>query len=174
MVYTDEATDYDPGMSSETLGQRIFMLRKLHMTQIELAKRMGVTQGIISGWENDKAEPDVKQTIKLATVLQVKTVDLVHGTNTDLGRFLNDVGYGTGVMSESSTPTGSPDDPTTHRDDVFIASKLYKLSRDLAQRSRTLADRAHELEELAHTLTRRQAAIIRRRPRNPRRNRTAG
>lgn len=51
---------------------RIKMLRKsLGIKQIELCKKLGITQGALSGWENEKFEPDLNSIKKMANIFNV-------------------------------------------------------------------------------------------------------
>ena len=49
---------------------------RIGMNQIELAKQMNVTQGIVSQWENKKIMPSSEKLPKLAEVLQCSIDDL--------------------------------------------------------------------------------------------------
>lgn len=49
----------------------------MHMTQAELAEKVGVTQGAISMIENGDRSPSLEVLIKLASVLNCKLDDLV-------------------------------------------------------------------------------------------------
>lgn len=51
--------------------------RQMHMTQAELAEKVGVTQGAISMIENGDRSPSLDVLIKLASVLNCKLDDLV-------------------------------------------------------------------------------------------------
>lgn len=56
------------------LNQRIRLLRKARgMSQVELAKRLGVTKQSVSNWENDNIQPSIEMLIKLAGVFAVST-----------------------------------------------------------------------------------------------------
>jgi len=44
------------------------------MTQIELAKRLDVTQGVVSQWENDSVKPRTDKLVALSSALHC-TVD---------------------------------------------------------------------------------------------------
>jgi DNA-binding XRE family transcriptional regulator len=59
-------------MEQQTMGGRIAALRKEKgMTQLELARRMNVTDKAVSKWERDKAAPDVYSLPRLAELLGV-------------------------------------------------------------------------------------------------------
>lgn len=63
----------------ETMGQIIRRLRKgCHLTQEELAERLGVTFQAISKWENDTGMPDISQVVPLASIFGVST-DVLFG-----------------------------------------------------------------------------------------------
>lgn len=47
------------------------------MTQIELAKRLGVSNVSVSKWENGEAQPNPKRLPLMAEVLQTKASDLI-------------------------------------------------------------------------------------------------
>ncbi len=69
-------TNLNPGQ--ETLGQRIARLRKgKTYTQVEMAKKMGVTQGLVSDYELDKLRPHPEIIIKFAQILEVTTDELL-------------------------------------------------------------------------------------------------
>ena len=56
------------------LGQRIDSLRRaLGWSQVELAKRLGVTKQTVSNWENDNIQPSVEMLVRLATLFRVST-----------------------------------------------------------------------------------------------------
>ena len=64
---------------ARSMGQIIKMLRKEHhMTQEELASRIGVTYQAVSKWENDAGMPDISQIVPLASVFHV-TTDVLFG-----------------------------------------------------------------------------------------------
>ncbi len=56
---------------------RIKELRKQHgLKQTDLCKQLGVTQGALSGWENENYEPDIKALKKMAEIFNV-SVDYI-------------------------------------------------------------------------------------------------
>ncbi|MBC8536054.1 helix-turn-helix transcriptional regulator [Feifania hominis] len=56
------------------LNQRIRELRQLRkMSQVELARRLGVTKQSVSNWENDNIQPSVEMLTKIAAVFAVST-----------------------------------------------------------------------------------------------------
>lgn len=56
------------------LHQRIRLLRKArNMSQVELAKRQGVTKQSVSNWENDNIQPSIEMLVKLAAIFSVST-----------------------------------------------------------------------------------------------------
>lgn len=63
------------------LNQRIRELRAARkMSQVELAKALGVSKQSISNWENDNIQPSIEMLVKLAQVLSVPT-DYLLGLN---------------------------------------------------------------------------------------------
>lgn len=58
---------------------RIRQLRKEQgMKQIELSKLMGISQATLSGWENERFDPDINAITRLATIFGV-TIDYLLG-----------------------------------------------------------------------------------------------
>ncbi len=56
------------------LGERIKTLRLARaMSQVELAKELGVTKQSVSNWENDNIQPSIEMLIKIATTFSVPT-----------------------------------------------------------------------------------------------------
>nr|WP_325241974.1 helix-turn-helix transcriptional regulator [uncultured Oscillibacter sp.] len=43
------------------------------MSQVELAKRLGVTKQSVSNWENDNIQPSIEMLVKLAAIFSVST-----------------------------------------------------------------------------------------------------
>ena len=61
-------------MLNYRLHEQIEKLRKSRkMSQVELAKRLGVTKGCVSNWENDNAQPSIEMLVRLATLFSVST-----------------------------------------------------------------------------------------------------
>lgn len=56
------------------LSQRIRELRlSKRMSQVELAKLLGVSKQSVSNWENDNIQPSIEMLMKLAEVFSVPT-----------------------------------------------------------------------------------------------------
>lgn len=56
------------------LNDRIKELRQArHMTQVELAKALGLTKQCMSNWENDNVAPSVEMLVKIADYFCVST-----------------------------------------------------------------------------------------------------
>lgn len=54
------------------LSQNIRTIRmSRNMSQVELAKRLGVTKQSVSNWENDNIQPSIEMLIKLTEVFSV-------------------------------------------------------------------------------------------------------
>ncbi len=43
------------------------------LSQVELARLLGVTKQCVSNWENDNIQPSIEMLVKIATTLQVST-----------------------------------------------------------------------------------------------------
>ena len=64
----------------ETLGQRIFRLRKeRHLTQEDIAKHFNISVQAISKWENDYSSPDISILLELSKILDVTVEYLLGG-----------------------------------------------------------------------------------------------
>lgn len=64
-----------------TFGEKIKELRKTHgLTQPELAKELGVSNGMISNWENDVNEPGLSHIKNIAIFFDV-SADFIVGVN---------------------------------------------------------------------------------------------
>ncbi len=65
-------------MTKQTFGATISALRKeKDMTQLDLARQMGVTDKAVSKWERDLSFPDVASLPKLAEVLGTSVDELL-------------------------------------------------------------------------------------------------
>ena len=65
-------------LSNETLGQRLARLRKEKgYTQVELAKKIGLTQGLVSDYELDKLRPYHEMIVRFALALDVTADELL-------------------------------------------------------------------------------------------------
>ena len=66
-------------MKKQTFGTMIATMRKENgMTQLELAKKMGVTDKAVSKWERDLSFPDINSIPKLADVFNVTVDEIMH------------------------------------------------------------------------------------------------
>ncbi len=66
------------------LHQRIRTLRQTRsMSQVQLARLLGVTKQSVSNWENDNIQPSIEMLKKLAAVLSVSTDYLLGLKNDD-------------------------------------------------------------------------------------------
>jgi transcriptional regulator with XRE-family HTH domain len=66
-------------LGNETIGQRLARIRKERgYTQVELAKKIGTIQSLVSSYERDKLRLTAEMTIRFATALDVSTDDLLH------------------------------------------------------------------------------------------------
>ncbi len=67
------------------LNQRIRLLRQAQgISQVELAKQLGVTKQSISNWENDNIQPSIDMLKQLAQVFSVSTDYLLGLDHTDI------------------------------------------------------------------------------------------
>lgn len=56
------------------LNQRLRALRQgQNISQVELARRLGVTKQSVSNWENDNIQPSIEMLVKLAQAFSVST-----------------------------------------------------------------------------------------------------
>ena len=63
----------------ETLGQRLTRLRNQRgYTQVEFAKKVGVTQVLVSSYETDRRQFSVEMAIHFALALDISTDELLH------------------------------------------------------------------------------------------------
>jgi transcriptional regulator with XRE-family HTH domain len=66
-------------LGNETIGQRLARIRKERgYTQVELAKKIGTIQSLVSAYERDKLRLTAEMTIRFATALDISTDDLLH------------------------------------------------------------------------------------------------
>ena len=67
------------------LNQQIRLLRQARgISQVELAKQLGVTKQSISNWENDNIQPSIDMFKQLAQVFSVSTDYLLGLDHTDI------------------------------------------------------------------------------------------
>ncbi|MCQ2497587.1 MAG: helix-turn-helix domain-containing protein [Lachnospiraceae bacterium] len=70
-------------MNSSKVGKTISFLRKhYHMTQHELAEKLGVTDKAVSRWENGYGTPDISLLTKLGVALDVDIESILEGNLT--------------------------------------------------------------------------------------------
>lgn len=63
----------------ESVGQRLARIRKERgYTQVEVAKKIGTIQGIVSDYENDKMRLSADMAVRFALALDVSTDELLH------------------------------------------------------------------------------------------------
>ncbi len=113
------------GPESATFGDRLAAAREsAGMTQVQLAKRLGVKINTLRGWENDLSEPRANRLQMVAGLLNVSIVWLLTGDGGD------------GVSA--------PEDSTDLPADV---SSLLTEIRDMRTNMRLQADRLGRLEK---------------------------
>jgi transcriptional regulator with XRE-family HTH domain len=65
-------------LGKESLGQRIARLRKERgYTQIDLAKKIGITQALVSDYERNRLRPHHEMVIRFALALEVSADELL-------------------------------------------------------------------------------------------------
>lgn len=71
-------------MRTETIGDRIRARRKeLHLTQKELAAKVGVSNVAISQWEKDETAPKGDNLLKLTQALGCNPIYILHGEDSE-------------------------------------------------------------------------------------------
>jgi len=75
---TDNSDWYGPDVA--TFGDRVAAAREnAGLSQAELAKRLGIKQSTLRGWEDDLSEPRANRLATLAGVLGVSMMWLING-----------------------------------------------------------------------------------------------
>ena len=65
------------------LNEKIKQLRtSLNISQVELARKLGVSKQSVSNWENDNIQPSIDMLVKIAKCLSVST-DYLLGLNVE-------------------------------------------------------------------------------------------
>ena len=68
-----------PIVYQESVGQRLARIRKERgYTQVELAKKIGTIQGLISDYKNDNLRLSADMAVRFALALDVSTDELLH------------------------------------------------------------------------------------------------
>ena len=68
-----------------SVGERINELRKQHnLSQVQLAKALGISRQAVSKWENDQSFPDTLMMIQLADLLKTDTEYLATGRHSTI------------------------------------------------------------------------------------------
>lgn len=64
------------------VGKNISKFRKMkNMTQEELAQSLNVTRQAVSGWENDRTQPDTEMLKNISEILEVSVEELIYGAS---------------------------------------------------------------------------------------------
>ncbi len=58
-----------------------FYRKQLHLTQVELAEKLGGTKSLVSNYENGYSTPDIYTLCKLAEIFDVTLDELVEQSN---------------------------------------------------------------------------------------------
>ncbi|RTZ99519.1 MAG: XRE family transcriptional regulator [Deltaproteobacteria bacterium] len=65
-------------LGEETLGKRIARLRKQNgLSQAQLAKKIGITPGLVSDYERNRLRPHAEMTARFALALQISADELL-------------------------------------------------------------------------------------------------
>lgn len=69
-------------MDAQKTGKIISIKRKsMNMTQGELAKKLHITDKVVSKWERGLSFPDISLLIPLSEILNISLYDLLKGEN---------------------------------------------------------------------------------------------
>lgn len=72
-------------------AERLKELRKqAHLTQVELAKRLGIGQSSYADWERDKKKPTQENLVKIAQILNV-SIDYLVGNSEEKSDELDNI-----------------------------------------------------------------------------------
>ncbi len=120
---SDENTDWF-GPDAATFGDRVAGAREAAgMTQIQLARRLGIKKATLTGWENDLSEPRANKLSMLAGLLNVSIVWLL-------------TGEGEGAIN-----------PEHSASDVSDFNEVLAELREIRATMRTNAERAAQVEK---------------------------
>lgn len=113
----DEIDWYGP--DAATFGDRVSAAREqAGLSQAELARRLGVRQSTLRGWEDDHSEPRANRLSMLAGLLNVSMMWLINGE-------------GEGI--------GAPEDRQSMPEDINdILTEMRSLRTDLLKRAESL------------------------------------
>ncbi|KZY00641.1 MULTISPECIES: helix-turn-helix domain-containing protein [unclassified Sulfitobacter] len=113
----DEIDWYGP--DAATFGDRVSAAREqAGLSQAELARRLGVRQSTLRGWEDDHSEPRANRLSMLAGLLNVSMMWLINGE-------------GEGI--------GAPEDRQSMPEDINdILTEMRSLRSDLLKRAENL------------------------------------
>ena len=65
-------------LGKETIGERLSRLRKERgLSQRQLAKKIGIIQSLISGYETDYRTPNIEMVARIAKALRVTTDEII-------------------------------------------------------------------------------------------------
>ena len=95
------------------LSQRIRQLRTAqNISQVELAKRLGVSKQSVSNWENDNILPSIEMLLKLSDVFHTSTDDLLgrrHGRHLDITGLTDSAAAHLQLLVDDLRKGGKPD-----------------------------------------------------------------
>ena len=79
-----------------------------NMKQTELCQMLGITQGALSGWENERFEPDISSLVKMAKIFECD-LDYLLGLSPSAG-FAAEVSEGTDNVLWQEIKSLGPED----------------------------------------------------------------
>lgn len=127
----DDVLDFDA--DPEAAGKKLRQAREaLGLSQSDVAKMVGVLEGVVGNWERGGYRPKHPNRVRLAKVLGIR----IHGVLTDDSP--DPVGYGNHVVD----PIRSY--PMEDDDDVAIAMRLMETAEALNREARRLMERANK------------------------------
>ena len=66
-------------LGGETIGQRVARIRRERgYTQVDLAKKIGIVQALVSDYETDRLRLSAEMAIRFALALDISTDELLH------------------------------------------------------------------------------------------------
>lgn len=128
------------------LCKNISRLRKSRgLTQIEFAKRLNVTQGAVSQWENGRTMPDTYQLLRIAKAFDITVDELTNGVDV----FPADMSEPE-VFIEPSTKGSQPPQEVTVTatgPDGVTQQLMHEAVHDIGQKPLTPAEEAEQIRQ---------------------------
>ncbi|CAM3710055.1 helix-turn-helix transcriptional regulator [Cohnella lubricantis] len=115
-----------------TLGERLKAAReKKRYTQIEVAKKLGISNGAISGYERDYRDPDTETLLKLAELYDVSPNWLLNRSEKKEDAVVLPKSIYDEIIKEAENRYG-----VTLRDDPFVVDTIKQLVDNYAKTKR--------------------------------------